>query len=295
MVGTGPVFWVHLVYANLMILVATVLFVASMVRLSGTYRRMALVLVSAALLPWVFNLLHNFEVGWFATIDLTPFAFIVTGGVLVWGVFRERLVRLSPLARGRDRREHERRGLRPRRLRSGHRREPGGHPAAPGLAPAAGRALPGRRRSRRTAPPRGRWAGRTPGLPAGLGRAPTSAARRRRAGADLRGTPRAAHRPARPARRAPGHPARRHRADPGRGDAGAAALASGPGSRPRCSRAWCPASCPASPGRRWWAATSRRVTGTRSVATSSTSSRSATTSGASCSGTSAARVPRRPR
>jgi PAS domain S-box-containing protein len=99
-VGTGPLFWVHLLYANLMILVATALFVASMVRLSGTYRRMALVLVSAALLPWVFNLLHNFEIGWFATIDLTPFAFIVTGGVLVWGVFRERLVRLSPLARG---------------------------------------------------------------------------------------------------------------------------------------------------------------------------------------------------
>ena len=99
-VGTGPVFWVHLVYSNLMILVATILFVVSMVRLSGTYRRMALVLVGAALLPWVFNLLHNFEVGWFATIDLTPFAFIVTGAVLVWGLFRERLVRLQPLARG---------------------------------------------------------------------------------------------------------------------------------------------------------------------------------------------------
>ncbi len=99
-VGTGPVFWMHLAYSNLMILVATGLFVVSMVRLSGTYRRMALVLVAAALLPWIFNLLHNFEVGWFATIDLTPFAFILTGAVLVWGLFRERLVRLSPLARG---------------------------------------------------------------------------------------------------------------------------------------------------------------------------------------------------
>ena len=71
-----------------------------MVRLSRTYRRMALLLVAAALLPWAANLLHNFEVGWFARIDLTPFAFTVTGGVLVWGLFRERLVRLAPLARG---------------------------------------------------------------------------------------------------------------------------------------------------------------------------------------------------
>ena len=98
-VGTGPVFWAHLVYANLILLGATGLFVASMVRLSRTYWQMAVVLVAASLLPWVANLLHNFEVGWFARVDLTPFAFIVTGGVLVWGLYRERLVDLTPLAR----------------------------------------------------------------------------------------------------------------------------------------------------------------------------------------------------
>jgi PAS domain S-box-containing protein len=99
-VSTGPVFWVHLAYSNLLIVVATWIFVATMVRLSRTYRRMALVLVVAALLPWVANILQNFEVGWFAQIDLTPFAFTVTGAVLVWGIFRERLVNLLPLARG---------------------------------------------------------------------------------------------------------------------------------------------------------------------------------------------------
>jgi len=98
-VGTGPVFWVHLVYSNLMIVAATAIFVVTMVHLSRTYRQLALVMVAAALLPWAANLLHNFEVGWFARIDLTPFAFIVTGGVLVWGLLRERLVMLSPLAR----------------------------------------------------------------------------------------------------------------------------------------------------------------------------------------------------
>lgn len=98
-VGTGPLFWVHFAYANAMLLVATTMFVFTMTRLSHTYRQMALVMVAAALLPWVANLLHNFEVGWFARVDLTPFAFIVTGAVLVWGLFRERMVRLSPLAR----------------------------------------------------------------------------------------------------------------------------------------------------------------------------------------------------
>lgn len=99
-VQTGPVFWLHLVYSNVLIVVATWLFVVSMFRLAATYRRMATVLVVAALLPWTANLLHNLEVGPFARLDLTPFAFTVTGGVLVWGVYRERLVNLSPLARG---------------------------------------------------------------------------------------------------------------------------------------------------------------------------------------------------
>lgn len=98
-VATGPVFWLHFAYANSMILTGLALFVASMFKLARTYRWMAAVLTGAALLPWVANVLHNFEVGWFARVDLTPSAFTVTGGVLVWGVFSQHLVRISPLAR----------------------------------------------------------------------------------------------------------------------------------------------------------------------------------------------------
>jgi serine phosphatase RsbU (regulator of sigma subunit) len=98
-VEVGPAFWAILVYNNLLLVGATTLFVASMVRLARSYRRMALALLAAALLQWAANLLHNFAVGWFARMDLTPFAFTVTGGLLVWGLFHERLVDLAPLAR----------------------------------------------------------------------------------------------------------------------------------------------------------------------------------------------------
>ncbi|WP_162799331.1 histidine kinase N-terminal 7TM domain-containing protein [Nocardioides sp. 616] len=98
-VESGPAFWVVMAYNNLLLVGSTALFVMSMVRLARTYRRMALGLLAGALLPWVANLLHNFQVGWFARMDLTPFAFAVTGGVLVWGLFHERLVDLTPLAR----------------------------------------------------------------------------------------------------------------------------------------------------------------------------------------------------
>jgi PAS domain S-box-containing protein len=100
-VKTGWVFWVHFAYAYALIFVGMVVFVATMVGLARTYRRMAFTLVGAALLPWIANALHNYEVGpFFTRLDLTPFLFVVTGGVLVWGVFRERLLNLSPLARG---------------------------------------------------------------------------------------------------------------------------------------------------------------------------------------------------
>jgi PAS domain S-box-containing protein len=99
-VATGPLFWVHLVYANVILVGATTLFVVRMVRVSRLYRRVAVVLVAAALLPWAANLLHNFGVGPFERVDLTPTAFVVTGAVLVWGLHRERLVNLKPLARG---------------------------------------------------------------------------------------------------------------------------------------------------------------------------------------------------
>ncbi|KQV69567.1 hypothetical protein ASC64_06890 [Nocardioides sp. Root122] len=98
-VESGPAFWVIFGYNNLLLVGATVLFLASMVKLARTYRRMALVLLGSALLPWAANILHNLEVGWFTRIDLTPFAFTITGGLLVWGLFEERLVDLAPLAR----------------------------------------------------------------------------------------------------------------------------------------------------------------------------------------------------
>jgi len=98
-VRAGPLFNVFFGYNYLVLVGATVLFVASMGSLARSYRRMAVVLAVAALVPLAVNALYNTNVGWFASIDLTPFAFTLTGAVLVWGLFHERLVDLAPLAR----------------------------------------------------------------------------------------------------------------------------------------------------------------------------------------------------
>jgi len=95
---SGPLFWVVLGYANALVLVATVIFVSSLGRLARVYRVAASALLISVLLPWAANLLFNLEVYPFNQVDLTPFAFILGSPVLVWGLYRERLINLSTIA-----------------------------------------------------------------------------------------------------------------------------------------------------------------------------------------------------
>jgi len=95
----GPLFWPHLLYNNALVWAATVLLVVTLSRLSGLYRRQSTLLVAAILLPILLNLLFNLRVGPFRQVDLTPFAFVLTTAVLVWGVYQFSLLDLRPVAR----------------------------------------------------------------------------------------------------------------------------------------------------------------------------------------------------
>jgi PAS domain S-box-containing protein len=95
----GPLFWVHLVYTNALIWTGTALLVVTLSRMSRLYRRQSIILVGAILLPVTLNLMFNFRIGPFGRVDLTPFAFVLTTAVLVWGVYQFSLLDLRPVAR----------------------------------------------------------------------------------------------------------------------------------------------------------------------------------------------------
>src|SRR5829696_3169341 len=95
----GSLFWPHLLYNNALIWAGTVLLVVTLSRMSRLYRGQSLLLVGAILLPIVLNLLFNLRVGPFRQVDLTPFAFVLTTAVLVWGVYQLSLLDLRPVAR----------------------------------------------------------------------------------------------------------------------------------------------------------------------------------------------------
>jgi signal transduction histidine kinase len=95
----GPLFWPFLVYADLVVWGCTALLVWTLMRLSRLYWRQSLLLTATVLLPILANVLHNLNVGPFGRVELTPFLFVLTGLVLVWGIFRFRLLDLAPIAR----------------------------------------------------------------------------------------------------------------------------------------------------------------------------------------------------
>ncbi|MDF2739149.1 MAG: hypothetical protein K0S88_515 [Actinomycetia bacterium] len=95
----GPLFWPFLVYANLVIWGSTGLFAWTLTRLSRLYWRQSLLLIVAVLLPSLANVAHNLNLGPFRQVEPTPFLFVLTGAVLVWGLFRFRLLDLAPIAR----------------------------------------------------------------------------------------------------------------------------------------------------------------------------------------------------
>jgi PAS domain S-box-containing protein len=96
----GWAFWPFLAYADAIFWSTTALFVWTLTRLSRRYWRQSLLLIATVLLPFLANILHNLNVGPFARVELTPFLFVLTGAVLVWGIFRFRLLDLAPIARG---------------------------------------------------------------------------------------------------------------------------------------------------------------------------------------------------
>ncbi|HEX2808225.1 MAG TPA: EAL domain-containing protein [Kineosporiaceae bacterium] len=95
----GPAYWVHYAYTTALTLLATVLLVARLLRVSSMYRRQSLTLAVAVAVPLIGNTASSFGLPLSRQYDLTPVAVSVGGLVLVWGAFRYRLLDLLPVAR----------------------------------------------------------------------------------------------------------------------------------------------------------------------------------------------------
>lgn len=92
---TGPLYWAHYFYITCLLTIATGIFLVNLWHQSTVYRRAVVVLTFAAVFPFVVNLAFNLRI---TEVDLTPIAFTVATVLLTWGVIRQGLIRLAPIA-----------------------------------------------------------------------------------------------------------------------------------------------------------------------------------------------------
>lgn len=92
----GPWFWVHTVYSYLLLLLGSVLMVQHIRQTNYLFRWRSVVLLGAVLLPWLGNAAY---LAGASDLDLTPFAFTLTGLLLTWSIVGFRLLDLTPTAR----------------------------------------------------------------------------------------------------------------------------------------------------------------------------------------------------
>jgi len=94
----GPWFWVHAAYTYALITIGLVLIIRALLRWPAQYRGQMLMILLATLAPVIANIITVFQIIPIL-IDLTPYAFTVTGVGMAYALFRHRLLDIAPIAR----------------------------------------------------------------------------------------------------------------------------------------------------------------------------------------------------
>jgi len=95
----GVGFWVHAAYSYVLTLLGALLIILTLVRSTRPYRGQTIATLVGVLAPVVGDVISTFGLSPFPHLDLTPFAFTLTGLAMIWGLFRFRLLDIVPVAR----------------------------------------------------------------------------------------------------------------------------------------------------------------------------------------------------
>ena len=94
----GPAFWVSIAYIFTMVSVGTAVLLLSAVRSQKIYRDQSKFVFIASVIPWVGFLMYIMNLNPFPGLDTVSISFLFTGLVLVWGMYKGRLLDIVPIA-----------------------------------------------------------------------------------------------------------------------------------------------------------------------------------------------------
>ena len=96
----GPVFWLNVIYGYSLMLFALAVLIRDFRRAPRLQRQQAGIILTGALAPFIINLISLAGLSPVKDLDLTPFAFTLTGLLYAVGLFQFNLFDLVPIARG---------------------------------------------------------------------------------------------------------------------------------------------------------------------------------------------------
>jgi PAS domain S-box-containing protein len=94
----GAGFWVHAMYSYILLLIGAILIIRNILRWPRQYRGQIVAVLLSLAAPWLANALTIFKI-LPIPIDLTPFAFTITGIGMAYALLRQRMLDLVPIAR----------------------------------------------------------------------------------------------------------------------------------------------------------------------------------------------------
>jgi diguanylate cyclase (GGDEF)-like protein/PAS domain S-box-containing protein len=96
----GPWFWINSGYSYAAVLLSACLLLEKLRHRQPAYRPQIISMLVGVSIPWVVNIFYLvFNLSVFGHVDLTPFAFALSGLVITWSIFRYRLFNIIPIAR----------------------------------------------------------------------------------------------------------------------------------------------------------------------------------------------------
>ncbi|MCP4427200.1 MAG: response regulator [Chloroflexi bacterium] len=95
----GPWFWINMSLAYLYLALGTIILLRSFLHAQSIYKGQVGIMLIGALMPWLGNALYITGLNPFPNLDLTPFAFTLTGLVTAVGMFRFQFLKIVPIAR----------------------------------------------------------------------------------------------------------------------------------------------------------------------------------------------------
>ncbi|UCS91905.1 PAS domain S-box protein [Echinicola marina] len=95
----GPWYIIHTTYFYCWMIFGMFLLLYQYKKSEGIYRKQTVIIILGSLVPWVANILVVFQVGPFNGFDPTPYGFVVTSFIVVFGFWELSLFDLRPIAR----------------------------------------------------------------------------------------------------------------------------------------------------------------------------------------------------